>query len=217
MTTSSHDNIKSPVSKKVFLTRYKLCAMRILHESIAKDLAIDRECWLEQMPIMDGIFLRVSHDASESTIKNDINLTAQDEKNGPQELVPKNTEEWSSAYTSDRLYLEMCSTGRKVVIGRGTDKEEKVNWYYTEAAKYSFRSSAGDFGSRNAKYRPIFHLNKNDFSPGLRANLLERLKTSKESIRRVVEDAVFRIFLARHKMIFHQYIEAQGLHWRFES
>jgi hypothetical protein len=125
--------------------------------------------------------------------------------------------EWSSAYTSDRLYLEMCSTARKAVIHRGTDKKEKVNWYYAEAAKYALMSSAGNFEGRNAKYRPIFHLDQNDFSPELRANLLERLKTSKESIHRVVEDPVFRIFLSRHKMIFHQHIEAEGLRWRFES
>ena len=33
-------------------------------------------------------------------------------------------------------------------------------------------------------------------------------------IHAVIEDAVFRIFLARHEMIFYQHIEAEGLRWR---
>jgi|GEM_PF-6355198 len=68
---------------------------------------------------------------------------------------------WSSAYASDRLYLEMCSTDRKAVIYEGTDKEEEVNWYYAEAATYARRSSAGNFDGRNARYKPIFHLYQN--------------------------------------------------------
>ena len=31
-----------------------------------------------------------------------------------------------------------------------------------------------------------------------------------------LEDAVFKIFRARHKMIFYQHIEAEGLRWRFD-
>jgi len=61
----------------------------------------------------------------------------------------------------------------------------------------------------------IFHLDSKDFSPELRANLIERLKTSKESLHRVVEDAVFMIFRARHRMIFYQHIEPEGLRWEF--
>jgi hypothetical protein len=35
------------------------------------------------------------------------------------------------------------------------------------------------------------------------------------ALHRVVEDAVFNIFRARHPIIFYQHIEAQGLRWRF--
>ena len=122
---------------------------------------------------------------------------------------------WSSAHTSDRLYLEICGTDKKAVIHEGTDNEEIVNWYYAEAATYARRSSSGTFDGRNAKCRPIFHLDQRDFSAELRAKLLELRKTSIDSLHSVVEDAVFRIFRARHPMIFHQYIEAEGLRWRF--
>lgn len=131
-------------------------------------------------------------------------------------LVPKDDIEWTPAYISDRLYLEMCSTDKKAVIYEGTDKEQKINWFYAEAATYARRRSAGNFDGKNAKYKPIFHLDPNGFSPELRANLIERLMTSKESLHRIVEDAVFKIFLARHKMIFYQHIEAEGLRWRFD-
>lgn len=123
--------------------------------------------------------------------------------------------EWSSAYTSDRLYLEMCRTNIKAVIFEGTDKEQKINWFYAEAATYARRRSAGNFDGKNAKYKPVFHLILKSFSSELRANLVERQKTSIQSLHRVVEDAVFMIFRARHPMIFYQHIEAEGLRWRF--
>ena len=65
MTSSS--NIKGfrdskPIYKKVIrLGSDEPPAMLVLlHQSIVKDLAIDEECWLEQIPMSDGIFLRVS-------------------------------------------------------------------------------------------------------------------------------------------------------------
>jgi hypothetical protein len=109
----------------------------------------------------------------------------------------------------------MCSTDKKAVIYEGTDKEQKINWFYAEAATYARRRSAGNFDGKNAKYKPIFHLDPNGFSPELRANLIERLRTSRESLHRVIEDAVFMILRARHPMIFYQHIEAEGLRWRF--
>lgn len=116
---------------------------------------------------------------------------------------------WLTSYIEDQLYLQMC--GNEIEDPHGN----KINKYNVEAAKYAGRRSGGNFDGKNAKHKPVFHLDPNDFSPELRANLIERLKTSKESIHRVVEDAVFRIFLARHKMIFYQYIQAEGLRWRF--
>jgi hypothetical protein len=128
-----------------------------------------------------------------------------------QELVPKGHIECTSAAISDQLFREMCSTDKKAV---NYDSQE-VNWYYEQAATYARRISAGNFDGKNAKYNPIFHLDSNDFSRELRANLIERLKTSIEAIHRVVEDAVFMIFRARHPMIFYQHIEAKGLRWEF--
>jgi len=144
----------------------------------------------------------------------DDNITPRDRNDKgipPEELIPKDEIESTSAAISDRLFFEISSTGKKVVIHEGTDKEEKVNWYHAEAAKYARRASAGNFG----KSKPIFDLDPKDFSPELRADLVKLLKTSKESLHRVVEDAVFMIFRARHPMIFYQHIEAEGLRWRF--
>jgi hypothetical protein len=132
-----------------------------------------------------------------------------------QEFVSNDDEVWSSACISDRLYLEMCSTDKLAVIYQGQNNEQKINWYYAEAATYARRASAGNFDGKNAKHKPILHLDSNDFSPELRANLTERLKTSIESLHKVVEDAVFMIFRARHPMIFYRHIEAKGLRWRF--
>jgi hypothetical protein len=133
-----------------------------------------------------------------------------------QELVPKGHIELTSAAMSDRLFLEMCSTNKLAVIYQGQKNEQKINWYYEQAATYARRASAGNFDGKNAKYKPVFHLDEKDFSPELRANLVERLNTSKESLHTVVEDAVFMIFRARHRMIFYQHIEADGLRWRFD-
>jgi hypothetical protein len=78
----------------------------------------------------------------------------------------------------------MCSAPKKTVIEFPPlpKKEEKINKYYAEAATYAGRSSAG----KNAKYKPIFQLDPNDFSPELRAELVKLLKTSKESLLRLV-------------------------------
>jgi len=202
MTTSS-TNIKgfpdsSPICKKVVCVGGKLPAfVVVLEEPIVKELAIDGECWLEQIPVRDGVLLRLPHTSKRATRQiNDY-------------------KEWSSAYISDRLYREMCGTIKVAIIYEGQNNEQKINWYYAEAATYARRASAGNFDGRNAKYKPIFHLERRDFSPELRANLRERLKNSKESLHRVVEDAVFMIFRARHPMIFYQHIETQGLRWRF--
>ena len=124
----------------------------------------------------------------------------------------------TSACIADRLFLEICSAPKKTVIYEFPPlpkKEEKINKYYAEAATYARGSSAGNFSGKNAKYKPVFHLDSKDFSPELRANLVERLNTSKESLHRVIEDAVFMIFRARHRMIFYQHIEAEGLRWEF--
>jgi hypothetical protein len=119
---------------------------------------------------------------------------------------------WLTSYIEHQLYLQMCETKSTATADVDTKNERKVNWYYFEAAKYAGRISAGDFSGQNAKYRPIFRLNREDFCARLKAELA---KLPKETIHRIVTEAVFRIFRARHKMIFYQYIENERLRWEF--
>jgi hypothetical protein len=69
MNTPSSSNINEipdskPIWKKVIQVGNNPPAMVVvIDESIVKEFAIDGECWLEQIRMRDGIFLRVSHDA----------------------------------------------------------------------------------------------------------------------------------------------------------
>jgi hypothetical protein len=201
--TSSSDNIDRPICKKVVCLGGKSPAIVVvLHESIVQELALGQECWLEQIPVRDGVLLRLPH-AFRRTTREVNGINGQDDY-----------KEWSSACISDRVYLEMCSSDKLAVIDEGQNNEQKINWYYAEAAKYARTASAGNFEGKNAKYKPEFHLHPKDFSHELRANLAERRRTSIESLHRVLEDAVFIIFRARHPMIFYQHIKAEGLRWR---
>ena len=77
-------------------------------------------------------------------------------------------------------------------------------------AKYAGRISAGNFDSANAKYKPVFEIHYNDFTPILQEEPQLLLKDSPSTLRRVVQNAVFRIFRPRHKRIFFEYVQAQG-------
>ena len=101
---------------------------------------------------------------------------------------------------------------RKHSIFTGEIYYEHQNKYYAEAATYAGRVSAGDFSGKNAKYRSVFTLYLEDFSPRLKAELAQ---LPKETVHRVVTEAVFRIFMARHRMIFHQHIENENFRWVF--
>ena len=60
-------NNKNPIRKKVICLGDMPSAMLVvLHDSIVKKLAIDEECWLEQMPLNGGIFLRVSRQLADN-------------------------------------------------------------------------------------------------------------------------------------------------------
>jgi hypothetical protein len=84
---------------------------------------------------------------------------------------------------------------------------------HLEAAKHAGRIS-GDF-SQLGTNGPTFLLDSKDFTSRLTAELVELYKTDKESLDRVVKEAIFRIFKARHKMIFYQYILGSCFRWRF--
>lgn len=137
---------------------------------------------------------------------NNINPSGLNSQRSPPEEIVSKDENLTAAAISDLLYYEMCSTD---------EKQENINWYYAEAAKYARSgSSAGNFDGKNTKYKPEFLLVSKHFSPKLRANRLV-VDSSKESLHCVVEDAVFEIFRARHPRIFYRYIEAKRLRWRF--
>ena len=122
------------------------------------------------------------------------------------------------SYIQGVLFTEMCERGHIVddpgILSKKTNGG-KVNYYYLEAAKYAGRISAGNFDGENAKYKPIFEIHYNDFTPRLQGELQSLLKDSPSTLASVVENAVFRIFKARHKLIFYNYIEHEGLNWRF--
>jgi hypothetical protein len=84
--------------------------------------------------------------------------------------------------------------------------------HYIEADAYARRISLGNFEGRNAKHRPVFIIDGTNFTPKLKDEL--RIAHEEKSLHRIVTEAVFRIFKARHKMIFHENIEAIKLNWR---
>jgi hypothetical protein len=118
---------------------------------------------------------------------------------------------WLPSYIEDKLYLEMCETE----IADPNSPDDKISRYYLEAAKYAGRISAGNFDGENAKYKPVFQIHYKDFTRMLQDELQQLLKESPITLASVVENTVFRIFKARHKRIFFEYIESQGLNWRF--
>jgi len=122
---------------------------------------------------------------------------------------------WLPSHIVDQLYLQMCES-KEIPIRKqlltGEIYCDNQNKYYAEAATYAARISAGDFSGKNAKYRPIFQIDLSDFSPRLK---IELAGLPKETVHRIVTEAVFRIFKARHRMIFHQHIENERLRWVF--
>ena len=121
-------------------------------------------------------------------------------------------ERWLRSYIEDKLYIQMCE---KEVEDPQGKYGEKISKYHLEAAKYAGRISAGDF-SQLGMNGPTFLLDSKDFTPRLTAELAELYKTDQESLDRVVKEAVFRIFKARHKIIFYQYIQGSSFEWRFK-
>ena len=136
------------------------------------------------------------------------------------QAVNEQVTHWAASHIEDVLFVEMCERGPMVddsgILSKKTNGG-KINYYYLEAAKYAGRISAGIFDGENAKYKPIFEIHYNDFTPRLQAELQSLLKDSPSSLARVVQGAVFRIFKVRHKRIFFEYIQSEGLDWRFVS
>ena len=119
---------------------------------------------------------------------------------------------WSTSFIEDQLYLQMCECQKTVEVKAEQNSYTQLNRYYYQADVYAVRRSIGNFEGKNSKYRPIFYLHLEDFSPRLKAELAA---LPVESITRILTEAVFRIFRARCKMAFYQYIENEPLRWKF--
>jgi hypothetical protein len=120
---------------------------------------------------------------------------------------------WGRSYIVDQLYIAMCRIERPDPNSRYGE----VKWYYREAAKYAGRISAGNFHGENAKYKPQFLLDLNDFKgTRVKAELEYIFKNEGlDSVDGIVQEAISRIFLARHELIYYKYIESDKIRWRF--
>ncbi|PWU82414.1 MAG: hypothetical protein DLM72_01980 [Candidatus Nitrosopolaris wilkensis] len=121
--------------------------------------------------------------------------------------------EKTSAAISDQLFRQMCRSKKKATIFADTNKVREINFFYAEAATYVRRLTFGKFD--NGAARPIFHLDCSGLSEQLKADLIERVKTGKEAIHRVVEDSVYRLLRAHFELMFYEHIEPKRLNWRF--
>jgi hypothetical protein len=132
----------------------------------------------------------------------------------PHVITHEDRERWLTSYVTDQLYIQMCE-GPLV-----TDSHDEgcsysgqvLNFHYLEAAKYARRVSLGDFSGKSAKDKPIFIINAVNFTPKLNEEL--RRANEVRSLHRIVTDAGFRIFKARHKQIFFEHIEGHKLRWK---
>jgi hypothetical protein len=127
-------------------------------------------------------------------------------------IAASKEDEWTSSYIADQLFIEMSETVRTALLYKDTKKPQEVNYYHAEAASYARRISAGDFSNPKIE-KPVFKLNIGDFSPRLQTHLLESKKFG--TLNDIVEQAVFKLFRARHKMIFYEYIEPKKFRWEF--
>jgi hypothetical protein len=126
--------------------------------------------------------------------------------------------QWTSNYIADLLFMEMCEYGPIVDEPGILSKKAnggKINYFYLEAARYAGRISVGNFDGANAKYKPVFEIHYKHFTTRLQEELQALLKDSPGTLANVVQNAVFHIFRARHKRIFYDYIQNEGLNWRF--
>lgn len=119
----------------------------------------------------------------------------------------------------DLLFYEMRSVKPIPIIrtdlASGEEYEDNsTNKYDYEADTYVNRLVFGDFSNPNTP-KPEFRLDCRDFSKELKENLAERVRCGKESIHRVVQNAVYRLIRARHPDAYLEYIKDKRLNWRF--
>jgi hypothetical protein len=126
-------------------------------------------------------------------------------------------ERWLTSYIIDQLYLQMCDGP---LVEHSCDVSackhlQQMSVHYIEADTYTRLISLGNFEGRNAQYKPVFIIDAANFTPKLKEEI--RIAQEDKSLHTIVTMAVFRIFKARHKMIFYEHIEANKLKWRIEN
>ncbi|MGB6673945.1 MAG: hypothetical protein WBE34_16055 [Candidatus Nitrosopolaris sp.] len=123
-----------------------------------------------------------------------------------------NSSTWLSSYTIEELYLQMCE-GPQVEhsCDSGCKYVVRMSFHYVEVDNYARRASSGNFEGKNAKHKPRVIINAVNFTPELKQEL--RTAGERTSLHRTVTETVFRIFKARHKLIFFEHIEANKLRW----
>jgi hypothetical protein len=50
---------ENPIRKKAICVGQPPTIVAVIHDSIVKKLHIDEECWFEEIPMKDGIFLKI--------------------------------------------------------------------------------------------------------------------------------------------------------------
>ena len=115
-------------------------------------------------------------------------------------------DEWLTSYVIDQSHEQMCE-GPLIdhKCNYGCKYLHPENFHYIEAAHYATRISSGNFEGKNKKYKPRFIINAINFTPKLKQEL--KTAATEKALHRIVTEAVFRIFKARHKRIFYEYIE----------
>ena len=76
----------------------------------------------------------------------------------------------------------------------------RMSFHYVEVDNYARRASSGNFEGKNAKHKPRVIINAVNFTPELKQEL--RTAGERKYLHRIVTEAVFRIFKARHKSDF---------------
>jgi hypothetical protein len=126
----------------------------------------------------------------------------------------------TSSAIEDLLFYEMrslkpISVVRTDLVSGEQYKDNSTNKYDYEADTHTNRLVFGDFSNPTQTPKPVFRLDCRDFSAELKENLVERVKCSKDSIHRVVQNAVYRIIKARHPDAYLEHIKDKRLNWRF--
>jgi hypothetical protein len=129
---------------------------------------------------------------------------------------------WVTSYIIDQLFIQMCDgplVDHKCNITFKYPKckylyLQQISFHYIEVDNYARRISSGNFEGKNAKHKPIFIVNPINFTPKLKEEL--RIAAAEKTLPDIITEAVFRIFKARHKRIFYEYIEPHKLNWDIE-